>query len=84
MGMLGGAANELFEEYRSSFDGQDRKTRDLALLTRICDDLSDLRRQMLDLAKADENPMNEGNLQIVSSQLSQFEKEYEAIEGVTK
>lgn len=84
MGMLGGAANELFEEYRASFAGQDRKTRDLALLTRICDDLSDLRRQMLDLAKADENPMNEGNLQIVTSQLSQFEEEYEAIEGVKK
>jgi hypothetical protein len=28
--------------------------------------------------------MNEGNLQIVTSQLSQFEEEYEAIEGVKK
>jgi len=84
MGMLGGAANELFEEYRAGFAGQDRKSRDLALLTRICDDLGDLRRQMLDLAKADENPMNEGNLQIVTSQLSQFEEEYEAIETAKK
>jgi hypothetical protein len=79
MGMLGGAANELFDEYRKNFSGQDRRTRDLALLSRICDDLADIRRQMIDLSRADANEMNASNLQIVTSQLAQFEEEWEAI-----
>ncbi|CAN5696081.1 hypothetical protein BH09MYX1_BH09MYX1_11510 [soil metagenome] len=79
MGMLGGAANELFDEYRKSYSGQDRKTRDLELLSRICDDLGDIRRQMTDLSRAESNDMNTGNLAVVTSQLAQFEEEWEAI-----
>ena len=79
MGMLGGAANELFDEYRKNFSGQDRKTRDLELLSRICDDLGDIRKQMNDLARAESNDMNAQNLAIVVSQLTQFEEEWEAI-----
>lgn len=82
MGMLGGAANELFDEYRKNFSGQDRKTRNLELLARICDDLGDIRKQMTDLSRADASEMNLGNLQIVSSQLAQFEEEWEAIAKV--
>lgn len=79
MGMLGGAANELFDEYRKNFSGQDRKTRDLELLSRICDDLGDIKRQMTDLSRAESSDMNAQNLQIVISQLTQFEEEWEAI-----
>ena len=36
---LGGAANDLFEEYRKHFAGQDRRTRDLSILDRLLDGL---------------------------------------------
>lgn len=84
MGLLGGTANEVMSAYQKSFAGQDRKSRDLALLTKICDQLGEIRRQMLDLGRAEQNDMNEKNLEIVTDQLSQFEREYELIEQAKK
>ncbi len=79
MGMLGGAANELFEEYRKGFAGKDRKSVSLEQLSLICDQLGELARQMTDLSRAETNDMNERNLEIVMDQLSMFEREFEAI-----
>src|SRR5262249_8170700 len=45
MGFLGGAANEQFAEYRKDFESKDRKTRDLQVLSDICDRLGEVRRQ---------------------------------------
>lgn len=84
MGMLGGNANEVMAAYQEGFAGKDRKTRDLGLLSKICDQLGEIRRQMADLGRAEANASNEGNLEIVTQQLSQFEREYEQIEAAKK
>jgi len=79
MGFLGGAANEAFAEYRKDFEGKDRKTRDLQLLSDICDRLGEVRRQMEELSRTGPNENNDRNLDIVNSQLSGFEREWEMI-----
>jgi hypothetical protein len=80
MGELGGAANKLFDEYRSNFADKPRSQVDIDLLGRICDKLGEIRRQMADMARAEDNEMNTRNLDIVSEQLVMFEGEYEAVQ----
>jgi len=84
MGMLGGSANECFDEYRKDFEGKDRGTRDMQLLSDLCDRLGELRRQMLDLQKTGPNASNDQNLEIVTSQLTNFEREWDLIRQVQK
>lgn len=79
MGMLGGAANDIFEEYRQKFAGKDRRTVDLAAMSVICDQLSEVARQMSDMARTEKNEMNERNLDIVIERLSAYEEEWRAI-----
>jgi hypothetical protein len=79
MGMLGGAANEVFEEYRQKFAGKDRRTVDLATMTTLCDQLSEIVRQMADMGRTEKNEMNERNLDIVIERLSTYEEEWRAI-----
>jgi hypothetical protein len=79
MGMLGGAANDVFGEYEKDFAGKDRRTRDPLLLSDICDRLVELRRQMMDLARAEASEMNEKNLEIVTQQLQSFEAEWDRV-----
>jgi hypothetical protein len=79
MGELGGAANNLFDEYRKNFADKPRSQVDLELLGRICDKLAEIRRQMTDMARAEDNEMNMRNLDIVSEQLVMFESEFEAV-----
>lgn len=79
MGMLGGAANELFEEYRTTFGGKDRRKVDRAKLGLICDKLHEIARQMEDLGRAEASEMNDQNLGIVQEQLSHFEHEFEEV-----
>ena len=79
-GMLGGAANEVFEAYRKGFAGQDRRTRDLDLLTTICDQLGEIGKQMASLGAFEPTEQNTRNLQIVTDQRVLFEREYTAIE----
>jgi hypothetical protein len=84
MGMLGGNANEVMAQYQENFAGKDRKSRNLDLLSKICDQLGEIRRQMADLGRAEHNAANEGNLEIVTQQLVSFEREYELIEEAKK
>jgi hypothetical protein len=79
LGMLGGAANDVFDAFRAEFAGKDRKTRDLARLTALCDELGDVRKQMLDLGRAEPSASNDANIDIVTTQLAAFEQEYEQI-----
>ncbi|MBK8691172.1 MAG: hypothetical protein IPN17_02390 [Deltaproteobacteria bacterium] len=79
-GMLGGAANEVFEAYRKAFAGQDRRTRDLDLLTTICDQLGEIGKQMASLGAFEPTDQNSKNLQIVTDQRVLFEREYTMIE----
>lgn len=79
MGELGGAANKLFEEYRSNFADKPRAKADDQRLGNICDKLGEIRRQMVEMSWAEENEMNSRNLDVVSEQLSMFESEYEQV-----
>ncbi|HSQ64257.1 MAG TPA: hypothetical protein VLM85_13615 [Polyangiaceae bacterium] len=79
MGMLGGAANEVFDAFRKEFAGQDRKTRDAARLGALCDELGDIRKQMVDLGRAEQSATNDSNIDIVTGQLTSFEQEWEQI-----
>jgi hypothetical protein len=79
MGELGGSANKLFDEYRNAFANKARTAVDLEHLGNICDKLSEIRRQMAEMSWAEENEMNEKNLDIVTEQLVMFEGEYEAV-----
>ncbi len=79
MGMLGGAANDVFEEYRQKFAGKDRRSVDLATMSVICDQLGEVARQMADMARTEKNEMNERNLDIVIERLSTYEEEWRAI-----
>lgn len=79
MGELGGAANKLFDEYRSSFADKPRTQADEKKLSSICDKLGEVRRQMTELSWAEESEMNTKNLDIVNEQLTMFEAEFEAV-----
>jgi hypothetical protein len=79
MGELGGAANKLFDAYRTAFADKPRSQVDVDLLGGICDKLAEIRRQMNEMAWAEENEMNTKNLEVVTEQLVMFEGEYEAV-----
>jgi hypothetical protein len=78
-GSLGGAANEVMEEYRQHFAGEDRRTRDLEKLTRICDELYNIEKQMAEIAEAESIEMNDSNLDIVRENLQMYGMEYRRI-----
>ncbi|MBX3215444.1 MAG: hypothetical protein KF850_25630 [Labilithrix sp.] len=79
MGELGGAANKLFDDYRTAFADKPRAQVDLTKLGVICDKLAEIRRQMSEMSWAEDNEMNTRNLDIVTEQLVMFESEYEAV-----
>lgn len=79
MGELGNAANKLFDEYRANFADKPRNKADADRLANICDKLYEVRRQMMELSLAEENEMNEKNLDVVTQQLLLFESEYDAV-----
>jgi hypothetical protein len=79
MGMLGGSANELFDEYRKGFSGKNRTEVSAEQLSLLCDKLGEIARQMLDFSRVENSEVNEQNIDIVVDQLASFEKEYEAI-----
>ncbi|MBX3232279.1 MAG: hypothetical protein KIT84_21890 [Labilithrix sp.] len=79
MGELGGAANKLFDTYRENFADKARAQVDVELLGNICDKLGEIRRQMSDMSRAEDNEMNAKNLDVVTEQLVMFESEYEAV-----
>ena len=78
-GTLGGAANDIFDLYRANFAGQDRKTRDPALMSSICDQLAEIGRQMADLGRAEPTDLNANNLRIVTDTRVMYEREWRRI-----
>ncbi|MFB6375881.1 MAG: hypothetical protein ABEN55_22825, partial [Bradymonadaceae bacterium] len=79
---LGGAANEVFETYRDDYAGEDRSSRDLERLARMCDELYHLARQMQALDEEQGLESNAENLSVVLENLSLYQREYDAIEDV--
>lgn len=79
MGNLGGAANDVMEEYRANFAGKSRKGRDLELLSKLCDQLGEISRQMADLGRAEVVDFNLKNQQIVNDNIVMLDTEYDEI-----
>jgi transaldolase len=80
MGNLGAAANDVMQEYRENFAGQDRSTRDLDRLSKLADQMGEIMRQMSDLGRVEKNEMNTRNLAIVTDNVVMFENEYREIQ----
>lgn len=79
-GSLGGAANEVFDEYRTRYAGKDRRTVDADRLSVMCDLLGEIERQMAAISRGVKHEVNDKNLEIVRSQLSSFELEWEQVD----
>lgn len=79
MSNLGGAANDVMTEYRNNFAGKPRKGRDLDLLSKLCDQLGEISRQMADLGRAEVVDFNIKNQAIVNDNLVMLENEYDEI-----
>ena len=79
MGNLGGTANDVMEEYSQNFAGKARKGRDVDLLSKLCDQLGEISRQMSDLGRAEVVDFNLKNLQIVNDNINMLETEFEEI-----
>lgn len=84
LGMLGGAANEIFDEYRGKFAGKDRRSVDQQLLGVLCDRLGEIVRQMVEMGRMEASEMNEANIDVVIEQLGMYEDEWRAIEQMKK
>jgi len=76
IGNLGGAANDVFKQYREHFAGKDRRTRELAMLGKLIEELWYLQREMDRIDEADGDDTNARNLSIVTDQLRMYDREY--------
>jgi hypothetical protein len=73
---LGAAANQIFKTWDQHFAGQNRTTRDVKLLSDMCDRLTDIAEQMTALDARTEEPINRRNLGLVDERLRLFESEW--------
>ncbi|MEO1269290.1 MAG: hypothetical protein AAFX99_14395 [Myxococcota bacterium] len=78
---LGHAANQEMNTYRENFAGKDRASRDLALLSGICDRLGEIERQMrtIDQEHPGTSSTNNRNLHLVRDHIRVYEAEYDRI-----
>jgi hypothetical protein len=81
MGVLGGAANELFQEYRDSFAGKDRTSVNLQQLAVLLDKLDELRRQMEELGRVEKNESNVKNQVIVREYQASWVREHQLVKA---
>lgn len=75
-GLLGGAANGVFQKYQEHFAGQSRATRDLRLLSDMCDRLVDIAAQMKELSEQHDDLVARKNLEIVEERIKVYENEW--------
>ncbi|MFO0744174.1 MAG: hypothetical protein U1F43_00680 [Myxococcota bacterium] len=75
-GQLAAVANRLFQVYQQSFAGQSRATRDLKLLSDICDRLTDVAEQMVELDRVHDEPLTRKNVPVVDDRLRRYEAEW--------
>lgn len=73
---LGVAANQMFGLYQQHFAGQERQSRDLKLLSDICDRLTEVAIQMALHDKASAEAINRKNLPLVEERLRRYEAEW--------
>ncbi len=73
---LATVANALFARYQSDFAGQTRATRDLGLLTTLCDRLTDVDAQLRTLFTSSSDPVLRKNQTITEERLRIWETEW--------
>lgn len=73
---LGVAANQMFGLYQQHFAGQERQSRDLKLLSDVCDRLTEVAIQMALHDKASAEAINRKNLPLVEERLRRYEAEW--------
>lgn len=73
---LGTAANAVFQQYRESFAGKDRASRDLAKLTLLGEKLWPIAREMDTIDRTADNETNARNLRIVTDNLILYQREW--------
>jgi hypothetical protein len=76
---LGTAANGIIDKYRTSFAGQDRRTRDVNVLNDLCDGLYDIAWQMDELDRVREDTGNQQNLDVVLDYLRLYQREHSLV-----
>ena len=79
-GALGGAANEVFAAYQDNFAGKERATRDLDLMSTICDQLREIALQMREIGDEISIDSNDKNLHIVEERWATYEGEFRRIQ----
>jgi hypothetical protein len=79
MSALGGAANDVFQQYRDEFAGKDRATVSLESLGIMLDKLDEVRRQMEELGRVEKNDVNVQNQKVVREYQASWIAEYQAI-----
>lgn len=79
MGVLGGAANELFTQYRDNFAGKDRTTVNLEELHVMIDKLDEIRRQMEELGRVEKNENNIKNQVVVRDYQANWVREFQLV-----
>lgn len=77
--LLGSRANFAIARYHRHFAGQDRRTRDLALLHEIVSDLEDLQHRMARVLARTDVPALRDDLEVVTEDLAIYRREAEAI-----
>ena len=80
VGSLGAQANEIMDEYRSDFAGENRRTRDLGQLSLICDRMGEIAYQMRAIERDEPSDVNDKNLNIVLDSWTLYEAEYRKVE----
>ncbi|MFO0551107.1 MAG: hypothetical protein U0271_22140 [Polyangiaceae bacterium] len=76
MSVLGGAANDLFKEYRDNYAGKPRSDVDLGNLSLLIDKIDEIRRQMEELGRVEKSEMNLKNAEIVRDYQSSWVREF--------
>lgn len=73
---LGAVANQLFQLYQREFAGKPRVTRDLQLLSDLCDRLAEVADLMAEHDRATGEAINRKNLPVVEERVRRYEAEW--------
>jgi len=73
---LGAVANQLFQTYQREFAGKERSTRNLQLLSDLCDRLTEVGELMTQHDTATREAINRKNVPIIDDRLRRYEAEW--------
>ncbi len=79
---LAEAADQVLGAYNEHFAGQNRRDRELATLSALCDRMREIERQMEAIARAGRLTANERNMAMARDILNMLEREWVEIRGI--